>query len=121
MRYGLTMKNTPRFLASKTLRHVVLAAVASAAILISGCSSIGLGISVPIGPFGSISIGGNSNGGVSVGAGVGVGGASVGVGGTIPTAPWGTEAEQKAKQPNPENLPPPAALPKPLAPVNSDK
>lgn len=88
----------------------------------SGCSSIGLGVSVPIGPFGSISIGGNSNGGVSVGAGVGAGGASVGVGGTIPTAPWGSsEAQQKAKQAGAENLPAPAPLAPSSAPEKSDK
>lgn len=111
MGYGLTMKNISSFFASKTLRHVALGAAASAALLISGCSSIGLGVSVPIGPFGSVSIGGNSNGGVSVGAGVGVGGASVGIGGTVPTQPWGTQ------KPNSENLPAPAPLPAASAPT----
>jgi hypothetical protein len=118
LRYGFIMKNYSSLF---SLHKVALCIVASAALLMSGCSSIGLGISVPIGPFGSVSIGGNSNGGVSVGAGVGVGGASVGVGGTIPTAPWGSDAPQKTKQPGAENLPPPAPLPAPPASEKSDK
>ncbi len=49
---------------------------------LSACSSIGLGISVPIGGIGSIGVGVGSDGRVNGGVSVGRGGVSVGVGGT---------------------------------------
>ena len=49
---------------------------------LSACSSIGLGISLPIGGIGSIGVGVAGDGRVSGGVAVGRGGASVGVGGT---------------------------------------
>jgi hypothetical protein len=50
--------------------------------LASGCAnmSTGVGISFPLGPFGSIGVGVNSNGTVSGSVGVGVGPATVSVG-----------------------------------------
>ena len=49
-----------------------------ACLLVSGCASLGAGISLPIGPF-SIGIGA-SNSGVSLGVGTSVGPVAVGVG-----------------------------------------
>ena len=48
----------------------------------AGCTSIGLGLSIPIGGLGSIGVGVGSDGRVSGGVAVGRGGVSVGVGGT---------------------------------------
>lgn len=62
------------------LRSVFLLSLSVLAL--SACSSIGLGISLPIGGFGSIGVGVGSDGRVSGGVAVGRGGASVGVGGT---------------------------------------
>jgi hypothetical protein len=50
--------------------------------LVSACSSIGIGISLPIGGFGSIGVGVDSSGRATGGVAVGTGGVSVGVGGT---------------------------------------
>jgi hypothetical protein len=58
---------------------VVLAA--SAAVL-AACTSVGVGISVPIPGVGSVQVGGDSSGRVGGGVNVGVGGVSVGVGGS---------------------------------------
>lgn len=49
---------------------------------LTGCTSIGLGISIPIGGIGSIGVGVGSDGRVNGGVAVGRGGVSVGVGGT---------------------------------------
>jgi hypothetical protein len=66
----------------RPLRLATAAVVAAAmAAGISGCSSIGLGISIPIG-IGSIGVSVGSDGRVSGGVQIGQGGVSVGVGGT---------------------------------------
>ncbi len=57
--------------------------LALAVLGLSACSSIGLGISVPIGGIGSIGVGVGGDGRVSGGVAVGRGGASVGIGGTL--------------------------------------
>jgi hypothetical protein len=107
-RYAVCM-NTLSFPRStiKRMALVGLSFVASITLL-AACSSVGVGISLPVGPFGSVSIGTSSAGGVSVGAGVGVGGASVGVGGTIPTSP-SSPADEHNKPKAEANLPAPAA------------
>ncbi len=69
-------KALPRLLACSGLLAVwALTALA-------GCTSIGLGLSIPIGGIGSIGVGVGSDGRVSGGVAVGRGGVSVGVGGT---------------------------------------
>jgi hypothetical protein len=59
-----------------------LALLATVALGVSACSSIGLGISIPVGGIGSIGVGVGSDGRVNGGVVVGRGGVSVGVGGT---------------------------------------
>ena len=63
------------------------ACVTLAAGLLVGCSSVGIGLSLPIGGLGGISIGVGSDGRVSGGVSVGSGGVSVGVGGTAQMLP----------------------------------
>lgn len=58
-----------------------------AAGLLLGCTSVGVGISLPIGGIGGVSIGVGSDGRVSGGVSVGSGGVSVGVGGTAQLPP----------------------------------
>ena len=65
---------------SRSLRSVFVLPLA--VLGLSACSSIGLGISLPIGGIGSIGVGVGGDGRVSGGVAVGRGGASVGVGGT---------------------------------------
>ena len=68
---------------SRSLRVVQLACLACGlVVLASGCAnmSTGVGISFPIGPFGSIGIGVGSDGRAGASVGVGVGGATVSVG-----------------------------------------
>lgn len=65
---------------------------------LAACSSIGLGISVPIGGIGSIGVGVGSDGRVSGGVSVGRGGVSVGVGGTA-DLPRPTPADPAASAP----------------------
>lgn len=57
-------------------------AVAAACMLVAGCASVGVGLSIPIGGMGGVSVGVGSDGRVSGGVSVGHGGVSVGVGGT---------------------------------------
>jgi hypothetical protein len=65
-----------------------IAAIVPAAALLMSCSSVGIGMTIPIG-IGGVSVGINSDGTVSGGVGIGTGGVSVGVGGTarLPQAP----------------------------------
>lgn len=63
-----------------------LAAVFSLAAL-AGCTSVGIGLTLPIGGLGGVSIGVGSDGRVSGGVSVGTGGVSVGVGGTAQLPP----------------------------------
>lgn len=63
------------------------AGMALAACGLVGCTSIGVGLSIPIGGIGGVSIGVGSDGRVSGGASVGTGGVSVGVGGTARLPP----------------------------------
>jgi hypothetical protein len=77
---------------SLTIRAITSAClVAALALLASGCAnmSTGVGISFPIGPFGSIGVGVGSDGrvGASVGVGVGPATISVGTSGTLPQSP----------------------------------
>lgn len=66
-------------------RHA-LAAVLTTGLLV-GCTSIGVGLSIPIGGIGGVSVGVGSDGRVSGGVSVGRGGVSVGVGGTAQLPP----------------------------------
>jgi hypothetical protein len=72
--------------------------------LATGCAnmSTGVGISFPLGPFGSIGVGVNSNGTLSGSVGVGVGPATVSVGtsGQLPTT--GQPAVSKPESPTAE-------------------
>lgn len=65
-----------------------LVVAASAVLLLAACSSVGVGISLPIPGIGSIGIGGTSDGRVSGGVSVGSGPVRVGVGasGRLPAA-----------------------------------
>lgn len=72
---------------------------------LAACTSIGLGISVPIGGIGSIGVGVGSDGRVSGGVSVGRGGVSVGVGGTA-------EVPRPAPSPAPAPAEPAASAPK---------
>lgn len=63
------------------------AGLALAACGLVGCTSIGVGLSIPIGGIGGVSIGMGSDGRVSGGVSVGTGGVSVGVGGTAQLPP----------------------------------
>jgi hypothetical protein len=74
---------------SLTLRAITFAPmVVGLAFLATGCAnmSTGVGVSFPIGPFGSIGVGVGSDGrvGASVGVGVGAATVSVGTSGTLP-------------------------------------
>ena len=79
----------------------------------TGCAnmSTGLGVSFPLGPFGSIGVGVNSNGTLSGSVGVGVGPATVSVGtsGQLPTSaqPGAVKTEDK---PADKSIATPAAL-----------
>jgi hypothetical protein len=68
---------------------------------LSACTSIGLGISIPIGGIGSIGVGVGSDGRVNGGVSVGRGGVSVGVGGTanLPQPAPPTPADPAASAP----------------------
>jgi hypothetical protein len=57
-------------------------ALAGGAATLVACSSVGVGVSIPIGGIGSIGVGASSDGRVSGGVAVGRGGVSVGVGGS---------------------------------------
>ncbi len=77
---------------------------AIAVLALAGCTSVGIGLSLPIGGIGGVSIGLGSDGRVSGGVSVGGGGVSVGVGGTgqlPPRDPFvrGRSAEQAASAP----------------------
>jgi hypothetical protein len=74
---------------SLTIRAITSASMALGLVfLATGCAnmSTGVGISFPIGPFGSIGVGVGSDGrvGASVGVGVGPATVSVGTSGTLP-------------------------------------
>jgi hypothetical protein len=74
---------------SRTIRAVKLASLMLGLVfLATGCAnmSTGVGISIPVGPFGSIGVGVGSDGrvGASVGVGVGAATVSVGTSGTLP-------------------------------------
>jgi hypothetical protein len=62
------------------------------------CSSVGVGISIPIGGIGSVGVSVGSDGRVGGGVSVGVGGVSVGVGGTadLPKSKPETKAPEPA-------------------------
>jgi hypothetical protein len=66
-------------------------------VFITGCSnmSTGVGISFPIGPFGSIGVGVDSNGRVGGSVGVGVGPATVSVGTSGQLPPSAPKADDK--------------------------
>jgi hypothetical protein len=57
-----------------------------ALMLLTGCANVGVGfgISIPIGGMGSVGVSVGSDGRLGGSVGVGVGGASVNVGGTVP-------------------------------------
>ena len=83
MTFGLLRSRAPARLASLLTLALV--------VFLSGCSSLRVGFSIPVGPAGvGVSVG--SDGSVGAGVGVSVGGASVGVGtsGRLP-APAPTE------------------------------
>ncbi len=61
--------------------------VALGLLMLAGCTSVGIGLSLPIGGLGGISIGMGSDGRVSGGVSVGSGGVNVGVGGTAQMLP----------------------------------
>jgi hypothetical protein len=67
--------------------HTLVPAL-SALVLLGACSSVGVGISLPIPGIGSIGVGGTSDGRVSGGVSVGSGNVRVGVGasGRLPAA-----------------------------------
>ncbi len=69
-------------------RHHLLVALLASAGLLAACSSVGVGISLPIPGIGSIGVGGTSDGRVSGGVTVGSGAVRVGVGasGRLPAA-----------------------------------
>ncbi len=67
------------------IRHA--AGVTLGALVLAGCTSVGIGLSLPIGGLGGISIGVGSDGRVSGGVSVGSGAVSVGVGGTAQMLP----------------------------------
>ncbi len=70
--------------------RLAISGAALAAALLSGCANVstGVGISIPVGPFGSIGVSVGSGGrvGASVGVGVGGVGVSVGTSGQLPPA-----------------------------------
>lgn len=65
---------------------IKLGMAASFAFMLGGCAYTGIGISIPIGPFGSVGIGVNGTGQVTgnVGIGTNVGGVGIGGGTTFP-------------------------------------
>ena len=79
-------------------RRVVGSVVTAAAALLAACSTIHLGIGVPIGGVGGVQVGVGSDGRVSGGVVVGRGGVSVGVGGSgelprsVPASPAASAA-----------------------------
>ncbi len=82
---------------SLAIRAIASACMASGVVLgASGCAnmSTGVGISVPIGPFGSVGVSMGSDGrvGASVGVGVGPATVSVGTSGTLPQSQKGDPA-----------------------------
>jgi hypothetical protein len=76
------------------MRHA--AWVTLAAGLLAGCTSVGIGLSLPIGGLGGISIGVGSDGRMSGGVSLGSGGVSVGVGGTAQMLPPQDPARSRA-------------------------
>lgn len=64
------------------LRLTSLGLLAAGTAVLAACTSVGVGISLPIPGVGSITVGGDSSGRVGGGVNVGVGGVSVGVGGS---------------------------------------
>ena len=70
--------------------------------LLTGCASVGVGVSFPIGPFGSVGVGVGSGGRVGASVGVGVGPATVGVG-TSGQLPAAQKQEKNAEQKPPES------------------
>lgn len=74
------------------------------------CANAGVGISIPVGPFGSVGIGMNSQGQVSgtVGVGTSVGGVGIGAGTSFPISnPQQNtpQTQQVAPQPNSQTAP----------------
>jgi len=79
------------------------AGYASLALILSACTSMGVGLSVPIGPA-NVGVGMGSDGSLRGGVGVGVGGASVGVGGTgrLPaSSPTSSTSDERAHKTQP--------------------
>jgi hypothetical protein len=64
------------------MKRIPLTLALLAAAVLVACSSVGVGVSIPIGGFGSIGVGARSDGTVGGGVSVGTGGVSVGVGGS---------------------------------------
>ena len=69
-----------------TARYFYLTLLSSLVIGLTGCANAGLGISVPLGPFGSVGLGVNSLGQITgnVGVGTSVGGVGIGGGTSFP-------------------------------------
>ena len=92
-----------RFRSNPRGRRAAAATAAGAlAVLASGCA-LGVGVAIPVGPFGAVHVGADSNGTVGGGVSVGRGGVSVGVGGAtrLPARP------ASAPSSSPQDDPPP--------------
>jgi hypothetical protein len=101
------MGTTIKYMKHHTVRAITsTAACLSLAFLAIGCAnmSTGVGISFPIGPFGSIGVGAGSDGrvGASVGVGVGPATVSVGTSGTLPQSQKTESAPKPAPVANSE-------------------
>ena len=73
----------------KRIRTSALIASLLTAAALSGCASLGLGVSLPLGRAAGVGVSIDSGGQIGVGVGVGRGGVQVGVGGTtrLPARP----------------------------------
>jgi hypothetical protein len=91
--------NTMKSVAGRAMKY--WASALFAMFLMTGCANMttGVGISLPIGPFGSVGVGVNSNGTASGSVGVGVGPATVSVG-TSGQLPGKTEDKPADKTPS---------------------
>ena len=86
-----------------------IAVYALSAAVLAACANAGIGISIPIGPFGSIGVGVNAAGQVSgnVGVGTSVGGVGIGGGTSFPigTIQGGSPPQTGASQNVPQQMP----------------
>ncbi len=80
----------------RTSKRLARFVVLLAAVALGACSSIGIGISLPIGGIGSVGVSVGSDGRVGGNVSVGTGGVSVGVGGTAELPRHKTEAKAEA-------------------------